>query len=201
MVRGRSTGRDRFVIACVWAAMVVLLLVAAGCSNKPSGQTTASAGTAKSALAVAKSALSTMAPDAKLLIVQTAEPVTTSTPVWAYLFGSPKTDKTYVVYVNKGRAMGAAEYGTAGLGKAEWGAVPGDDQWKVDSDAAYQKATAAAPVKKPSAYSMGFLTYIPKSQVASATTRPFVWYVSLQGGTATATVEVDAKSGAATVKK
>jgi hypothetical protein len=178
-------------------AALLALLVVAGCSAKPSAST--GSATAKSELNVAKSALSTMAPDAKLLIVQTAQPVTTSTPVWAYLFGSPSTDKTYVVYVREGKAMGASEYGTAGLPKDEWGSVPGTDGWQVDSDAALQKAKDASPVKQPKQYSMGFLTYVPKSQTASATTKPFIWYVSLEEANASATVEVDAKTGTAKV--
>jgi hypothetical protein len=183
-----------FALAC--AGLAVL----AGCSNT-STAATPKAGTARAGLPIAQSALSTMAPDAKLLLVQTTTSVTpTTTPVWGYLFGSAGSDKTYVVYVTGGKAMPAAEYGTAGLEATEWASVPGTEGWKIDSDAAYEKAVAASGMNaKPAAYVMGMITYVPAAD-ATATTRTFTWYVSLDAGdgsgTAT-TVEVDAKTGAA----
>lgn len=197
-VRMRSTGSNtqRGIAAMVVAMSVAALLFAAGCS-KPASQSTAPKGsTAKGGLSVAQSALSTMAPDGKLLVVQTAQAVTTTgTPIWAYLFGSPKSDKTFVVYVRDGKAMGASEYGKAGLtSKNEWAAVPSTSEWKVDSDEAYKKAAAAGVVKNPQEYGMGLVTYLPKSETTS-TTKPFVWYVTLRSGTATGTVKIDAKTG------
>jgi hypothetical protein len=186
------------------AALALALVVLPGCSGKPAA--TAPQGmTAKAALPIARSALSTTAPDAKLLLVQTAQAVTpTSTPVWAYLFGSPKSDKTYVVYVDKGKASPASEYSKAGLSKTEWAAVPGTDEWKVDSDQAYSKAfTASGGKGVPAAWGMGFVTYIPKA--AGATTeKTFVWSVMFQpgaSGATTGTIQVDAKTGAVTGPK
>lgn len=177
-----------------------MLLVMSGCREKPAPQgETATEGTARSELTVAQSALSTAAPDAKLLVVQTAEPVTaTATPSWAYLFGSPSTDKTYIVYVSEGQVLGAQEYGTAGLPKGEWQSVPETGAWSVDSDAAYRKARETSDLEDPDAYEMGMLTYVPRSEAATATTKTLTWYVTLRSGTGTATVLVDAKTGAAT---
>jgi len=196
MVQGETVRHNRRVaIAAGAIAVVLLLLVAGGCSKKQGAAPTSST-TAKGGLSAASSSLSTAAPDAKLLLVQTAQSVTsTSTPVWAYLFGSPSTNKTYLVYVSRGKSMGASQYGSAGLTKTQWQAVPGTDAWAVDSDAAYQKAVAASSLKNPSVYDMGMVTY-----AASSKTKAFTWYVSLRSGTTTATVEVDAKTGKATAK-
>jgi hypothetical protein len=183
--------------------LALALAVLAGCAGKPP-VTAVQGQTAKSALPIARSAMSTMAPDAKLLLVQTAESVTpTATPVWVYLFGSPKSDKTYVVYVDKGKAAGASEYGAAGLTKTEWSSVPGTDSWKIDSDQAYSKAFAASGGSgTPASYDMGFMTFVPKA--AGSTVKAFVWVVSFgpgASGMTTGTIQVDANTGAATVAK
>jgi hypothetical protein len=145
-----------------------------------------------------------MAPDAKLLLLQMADATTpTSTPVWVYLFGSPKSDKTYVVYVDQGNAMPATEYGTAGLSADEWKKVPSEDTWKVDSDEAYDKALEASGAKgDPLAFFMGLQTYVPESIAATATVKPYIWYVSFdpgRSGATTSTIEVNAKTGSTTV--
>lgn len=196
------SSRSKITTLAVAAILSIALL--AGCGGN-SGTTTATGPTAKGSLPVARSALSTMAPDAKLLVVQTAQAVTaTATPVWGYLFGSPKTDKTFVVYVENGKAMAAQEYGTAGLTAQEWAAVPGTDLWKIDSDQAYKTAFAAGGGKgTPEAYAMGLVTYVPKA-AATSTVSPFVWSVVFQpgaSGVTTATIEVDAKTGTAKVTK
>lgn len=200
MTRSRTTRFTTFALAAVLA--LALVLVITGCGKK---EAVADKGTAMGALSVARSALSTMAPDAKLLLVQTATTVTTtSSPVWAYLFGSPKSNKTYVVYIAEGKSMGAAEYGDAGLSADEWKKVPGTDAWKIDSKAAYDSAVKAAGAKgDPAGYNMGMLMFVPASAEAN-TSKPFIWYVQFDPGTSgvsTATVEVDAKTGKASVSK
>lgn len=195
MFEGRMTGRNGRAVAAGVVLALGLALMLAGCGQPAA--TPPKGSTAKAGAAVAKSALSTMAPDAKLLLVQTAQPTTSAgTPAWAYLFGSPSSDKTFVVYVQDGKTINAAEYGKAGLSKGEWPNVPGIESWAIDSDAAYDKATSATGLKNAT-YEMGMLTYLPKSTAASSTTKPFIWYVSLQSGTTTAAAEVDAKTGAA----
>jgi hypothetical protein len=184
-------------------ALALTLATAAGCGNKKSTSTTPAAPkgqTAKQALPVAESALSTMAPDAKLLLVQTAAAVTpTSTPVWAYLFGSPKSEKLYVVRVAGGQAMPATEYGSAKeLGTFDWTKVPNLDQWKIDSTEAYDKAYGVSGAKSaPPQWVMGFLTYVPKTDTTSTAT-PFVWAVQFDPGTSGATpnvIDVNATTG------
>ena len=184
------------------ALALALMLVVAGCS---SGAAPAPKGaSAKEGLPVATSALSTMAPDAKLLVVQTSGAATpTSTPTWSYLFGSPKNDKTFIVEVKDGKVVSASEYGAAGLTATDWAAVPKVDVWKIDSTDAYKTAVKASGANSAaSAYSMGFLTYLPSTETTSDT-KPFVWYVSFDpstSGAATGTIKVDAKTGAIITK-
>lgn len=185
------------------ALALALILAAAGCGSKAANSAPANA-SARESLPVAVSALSTMAPDAKLLVVQTSGAATpTSTPTWSYLFGSPKTDKTFLVEVKGGKVVSADEYGAAGLTQPEWSAVPSADAWKIDSTDAYKKAVAASGAKSgEAAYSMGFLTYLPSSETTSGT-KPFVWYVSFDpstSGAGTGTIQIDAKTGTVIAK-
>ena len=198
---GKRTGRG--VVVAVAMLAVLLLILVAGCGKKAAETTSAPTGpTALGSLDKARSALSTMAPDAELLVVQTAQAATpTGTPVWAYLFGSPSTDKTYVVYISNGESMGAQEYGQAGLSKDEWKTVSGSNTWKVDSDEAYDKALAASGAKgDPAAYFMGMLTY--KAAEDTSTIKPLVWQVMFEpgeSGATTNTIEVDGMTGKAKV--
>lgn len=200
MKKARSTAALTFILAL---ALTLSALGVAGCGKKattstaptkPQGQT------AKEALSKAQSALSTTAPDAKLLLIQTAGAVTpTSTPVWAYLFGSPKTGELYVVRVAGGAAMPPSVYGKAAdLGTFEWDKVPNLDQWKVDSAEAYDKALKASGAKgDPRQWVMGFLTYVPKTE-STQTATPFMWSVQFDPGTSGASpnvIEVNATTG------
>jgi len=197
----------RFATIAFVAVLALAVTLLAGCGKTASTTTSTpvpKAGTALGSLAIAKSSMTTTAPDAKLLVVQTAEAATpTSTPVWGYLFGSPANDKIWVVYVANGVSMGAQEYGTAGLSKTEWAAVPGTDGWTVDSDTAYTKALAASGAKgAPAAYMMGLLTFKPTSD--TSTVQPFVWSVQFDpgaSGATTSSINVDAKTGVATLAK
>jgi len=119
--------------------------------------------------------------------------------VWAYLFGSPKSEKLYVVRVADGKAMPAAEYGSAKqLGTFEWAKVPNLDQWKIDSNEAYDRAYKASGAKTPPPqYVMGFLTYVPKTEQTSTAT-PFTWAVQFDPGASGATpnvIDVNATTG------
>jgi hypothetical protein len=187
------------------AALALAAALLAGCSGTSGTATTTKTGsTALGGVAAAKSMLSTKSPDAKLLVVETAQAVEpTGTPIWAYIFGSPSTDKIYVVYVTGGRSMGAQENGTAGLSAAEWAKVPGTADWKIDSDEAYTKAVAASGAKgSPAAFMMGFITY--KAAADTSTIEPFVWNVQFDPGTSGATTKtllVNATTGAASVAK
>lgn len=184
----------------IWilALAVALMAIITGCGDKSATQ---AGDTAKGGFEAARSALSTIAPDAKLLLVQTGQSVTpTSSPVWAYLFGSPETDGTYAVYVRDGTVMSASELNpVSGLSESEWAAVPGIDAVKIDSDEAYDKALAVSGAKgTPAAYNMGLLTYVPSS-AATSTTEPLTWYVAFEpgeSGATTATIKVNAKTGA-----
>jgi hypothetical protein len=196
--------RTRIIGLGVVAGLGLAAALLAGCTQASTTTTAKAGATALGNLAKAQSALSTTSPDAKLLVVQTAQPVTTTaTPVWGYLFGSPSTDKTYMVYVSNGQSMGAKEYGTTGLSKDEWAKVPGSEAWKVDSDAALAKALPLSGAKgAPAAYVMGLLTYKPKND--TSTVEPFVWNVQFDPGSSGATsktILVNATTGAASVSK
>jgi hypothetical protein len=192
-------------------ALVLAVGAIAGCSNSNSSSSTtatsnAAAGSAKAAYNVAYAAVAaTMAPDGKLLVCQAADTITpTSTPVWEFLIGSPKTNSVFAVLVKDGKAE-ASPYGSADLSPAEWSAVPTTQGWKVDSPQAHEAALTVYPNGKTADYFMGFVTYIPKSAQAENTSKPMTWIVSFdpasKGQAATSTVNVDMSTGAATLAK
>jgi len=189
-------------------ALVLAAGALAGCSNStPASSTSApkpAAMTAKDAYAIAITAVATSAPDGKLLVCQAADTITaTSTPIWEYLIGSPKTNKVYAVLVQNGKPQ-ASEYGSAGLSPAEWAAVPAADAWKIDSPEAHDKALTVYPSGKTAAYFMGFVTYVPKS-AAKGASKQMTWIVSFdpasKGSETTSTVNVDMATGAASLAK
>jgi len=170
-------------------------------SSSSTSSTTAPTGTtAKDLLPKAMSELSTAAPDGKLLVCQSFQPITTtSTPGWEYLVGSPKSGKVYAVLIMGGKTQ-FMEYGTAGLSPDQWTQIPSVDEWKIDSDVAHEKALTVYPQGKNAAYYPGFVTYVPKNQQNSNNV-PMTWYVrfdpSSRGNAATDTVLVDMRTGAA----
>lgn len=201
-----SRRNDRITGFIVLAALMLVAAMLVGCAKSSSSTTsTAKAGTtALDNYKVAQASVVATASDAKLLVAQTAQATTpTVTPIWAFLFGSPSTDKTYLVYTTAGKAMGTQAYGTAGLSKAEWAKVPGTGDWKIDSDVAYSKALAAAGGKgDPTQYFMYFLTYKPKTD--TSTVEAYVWNVQFDPGTSgatTSTIAVDLKDGTTKVYK
>ncbi len=193
----RACSAKWFAVAAVSVLFLLVATGLTGCGEK--AEEPVSTDTARANYAVAESAVTSLAPDAKLLVVQTAQSAsTTSTPVWSYLFGSPETDKTYLVIAAKGQTLGTSEYGTGGLTEQEWDEVPSDFKtWKIDSDAALKKAIEASGAKgDPRAYVMGFQTYIPSTSTSGS--KAFRWYVALDpgdSGATTSTIGVDAKTG------
>ena len=193
----RSNTNRPTVVLAVLGILCLLLIAGCGRSSDADGQTT----TAKDDLSAASSALSTMAPDAKLLVVQTAAPVNPSvTPAWSYMFGSPKSGKLYAVTMNEGKVMHATETGPAGLDEKEWADVPDSDSWPIDSDEAYDAALKASGIKGvPRSYTMLLETYVPASARGKENpTKALVWYVGFEAETGSgegSVVQVDAKSG------
>ena len=194
---------------CAFALALVLgigVLAGCGSSQVPSsaGSTPADTQPAKKAFAIAQSTLSTAAPDGKLLVAQVAGPITaTTTPVWEFLIGSPKSDVIYAVSVQKDQGK-FQEYGKAGLSATEWAAVPSIDNWKIDSNVAHDKAVSVYTEGKSAAYIMGFITYIPKS-AKGTTAKAMTWGVSFdpssKSKSPTSTVEVDMTTGVAAFAK
>ncbi len=196
-----TTRRPHLPLAAI-ALAVVLAATVVGCGNQVAEN--AATGTvdlvgksALESLPAATSALATMAPDAKLLFIQSGnskEP--TQAPVWGFLFGSPSSDKTYIVYVRDGKAMRPSEYGQAGLAKGEWPKVASADAIKIDSKAALDSARSKAGATDKDAYSIALVVHVPAAETTT-TTKPMVWYVSFDpaSGAASGTVEVDARTG------
>lgn len=188
------------------ALAVVLGATLGGCKKSTTTTTPAAGQTAQQALKVAQSAVATVAPDSKLLVVSTAGVVATEAPVWQYLLGSPKNDTVYAVIVAQGKTEQASEYGKANLSATEWAAVPAPGEWKIDSPDAHAKALAAySPGTNSTPYTMGFVTYIPQ-QSTQTDTKPMTWVVtfdpaSMNSKVTTSTVYVNATTGAVTVPK
>ncbi len=189
-------------VALLVAIAIAVAALAAGCvpASAPTGGVTA-----KDNLALAQSAMTTVAPDAKLLVVQTVGVVetTTQTPAWGYLFGSPKTNKLYVVAVQNGKAS-QQEYGTAKLTATDWAAVPTTDKWTVDSNTAHDSAAKkAGGTAATDPYIMGMVTYVPKTSTSTA--QPFVWSITFDpekgGDTTKRTYDVNANTGAVSAGK
>jgi hypothetical protein len=187
--------------------LVLAIGLLAGCGSSKSAESTTvkpSGQTAKEAFKVAMSTLSTAAPDGKLLVCQTVEPITaTSTPIWEYLVGSPKTDVVYAVVVTSGKGE-FQEYSQAGLTAEEWKLVPSMDAWKIDSPAAVSAAIGVYPQGKTAAYVPGFVTYVPKSAETSKI-KQMKWIINFdpasKGSASTSTVEVDMSTGVAELAK
>ncbi len=193
-------------IAAIAIVAFAIVFALGGCKKSAdSSETPPGALTAKSALPLAMSEISSGAPDAKLLLVQSRDIMTaTSTPVWQFLIGSPKNNTIYAVTVESGEATSQL-YGTADLPKEEWDAVPGVDEWKIDSDEAHKKALEVlkdGDAKTP--YLMGFVTYVPKAN-ADTNVRAGWWNISFDPKkitkATTNTVEVNYNSGEAVVAK
>jgi hypothetical protein len=199
----RSTARTRLAPLALGAALALVLFAIVGCGAKsqetanpaPTATAPVTGMTALDALPLAQSALSTTAPDAKLLVLQPAQAVTpTATPVWAYLFGDEKRDKTFLVVVADGEVVKATEYGTVGLSKTQWAEVPDVSEWKVDSDAAYATALSSSGQDGTSPYQIGLQTYVPKSEEQTQAAKPMMWYVYI-GEETSVPVIVDARTG------
>lgn len=195
----RRTFRATRAVLCA-LALVIGIAALAGCSSASKTSQSKTGTTAKGMLPLAISALSTTAPDGKLLVCQAYDAITpTSTPGWEYLIGSPKSGKVYAVLVMGGKSQ-FVEYGDAGLTAAEWKTVPSTDDWKIDSDVALEKARALYPNGKTAAAYPGFVMYLPKSE-QNATNKPMTWYIQFdpatQGSAPTSTVTVDMKTGEA----
>jgi hypothetical protein len=184
---------------------IALLLAVTGCQRIGSDGEVETE-TARGSLSTARSALSTMAPDAQLLMIGTAEVTTPGSGVsWSYTFGSPKSGKLYTVLVTKNTLVHAVESGPAPLQQGEWPSVPGLDSWEIDSDEAYSRALKESGIRdEPAVYSMSMVTYVPESQRAKSPAKPLNWYVVFTPQAAdavrTTTVKVDAKTGAASTQ-
>ena len=190
-------------------AIVLTTSVMAGCNN-PTGTATkppakpVNTRNAKGAAAVAMSTIASVAPDAKLILCQTVAPIpATSTPIWEFLIGSPKTGLVYSALIVQGKAQ-TNQYGQVTLSAAEWAKIPSLDAWKIDSDVAHEKALSVYPQGKKAEYMSQFLMYRPQGAPKTAA-KPMTWSITFdpasKGKATTSTVLVDMVTGAASLAK
>jgi hypothetical protein len=155
----------------------------------------------------AEKAMKATVPDAVFVTVQTPGVVaSTPNPEWLYLFGSKKTNKGYVVTIAKGKSDKPLALATEPLKADEWARVPSTSDWKIDSDMALEKASAAYKQRlgtdAPAKYAMGMAVFVSDTAANRASgVKPFVWTVIFDpeaGGADAAAREilVDAKTGA-----
>ncbi len=192
------------LLGMILAASVAVALMLSGCGGDSTEATTPEGMTALQALQVAKKSIEPVAPDAKLLIVTTAQVVEpTATPVWQFLLGSPKTNMTYAVIVNEGQPM-ASPYTTATLTPGQWAALPDVADIKIDSDEAHRKALKAYPDGSDHIYVINLATGEPGVPTSGLTT-PMSWVVMFDptraSGEQTSTVQIDASTGKVTIPK
>lgn len=195
----------------VGLALAIMLTIgaAAGCNSKSGASSTTKtkpADTTKvtGAASVALSSVTTAAPDGKILLGQIVSPIaTTATPMWEFLVGSPKTGQVYAVLVNNGVGQ-SKDYGKVVLKAAEWKKVPDVSAWKIDSDVALADALKIYPQGKTSAYSAGFVTFVPSSAPKTAV-KAMTWNINFdpasKGKAPTSTVLVDMVTGATSFAK
>lgn len=152
--------------ARVGLALAILLTIGvlAGCNSNSKSPDDQAAKTdtskAKAAASLALSALTTAAPDGKVIVGQLVAPIAaTATPMWEFLVGSPKNSKVYAVLVTGGKAQ-FKEYGKVSLEATQWAEIPNVKAWKIDSDVARDKALAVYPQGKDDRYNQGFITYV-----------------------------------------
>lgn len=191
------------VIPLVFAIVALAFLTACGgAASEPEPAEESSS--ALDNLAAAESAVTTLAADTKLLVVQAPSASTSGAdPLWVFLFGSPETGQMYSVSIVNGIVMNTAPAGAAPLESAEWASVPETAEWEVDSDEAYEAALDAAELEgTPTGYAMVLETYVPASAPAEPAVTAFVWYVTFTMPDADAespVIAVDARTGEATV--
>lgn len=207
--------------ACVLAMMAFGL---AGCGASPTSTPSQSSGGASEEASVvltsafgtgadtaqghydaAEKAMKAVAPDAVFVSVQTGEPVTNPSPVWVYLFASKAKDRAYAVTVTKGKPGKPLVLGTESFRASEWAKVPTTTAgWKVDSDVALKRASAAftkrLEMAPPKRFKMGMSVFIAQDE-GTSTIKPYVWAIAYEadeglGVPAVSQIQVNAKTGA-----
>lgn len=164
------------------------------------------ANTAQGHFAAAEKAMKAVAPDAVFISVQTGVAVTSPSPMWMYIFASKQKNKGYSVAVTEGTPGKPSELPGESLRKNEWAKVPATTaDWKIDSDVALTKATAAYKERMesdpPKRASMGMAVFLAEEEGKPTTSlKPFVWVITYEADEGAATpgvsqILVDAKTG------
>jgi hypothetical protein len=164
-----------------------------------------SADTAQGHYDAAEKAMKAVAPDAVFVSVQTGAPVTNPSPVWIYLFASKKKDKAYAVTVTKGEPGKPLALATESFRASEWAKVPTTTaEWKVDSDVALKRASAAftkrLDMAPPKRFQMGMSVFVAQDE-GTSTPKPYVWAIAYEADEGAAVpgvrqIQVNAKTGA-----
>ena len=161
------------------------------------------ADTAQGHYNAAEKAMKEEAPDAVFISVQTGPAMTDPPALWTYLFASKKTNRAYAVTVAKGTASKPLKLTTESLRADEWAKVPTTTtDWKVDSDAALKRASAAytkqLEMAPPSKFAMGMTSFVASTESTSGP-KPFTWVIVYQPEDGVvpgvSQIEVDAKTG------
>ena len=162
---------------------------------------TSGANTVQGHYNAAEKAMKAVKPDAVFIGAQTSGVISTvPSPVWVYLFADKKTNKGYAVTIAKGKSDKPLKLSSAALLANEWAKVPPVSDWKIDSDVALKKASAAYTqrfgAKAPTKYGMAMPVFVSDS--AANKSRGFknmVWMVMFDPEGTARSIQVDAKTG------
>jgi hypothetical protein len=163
------------------------------------------ADTAQGHYDAAEKAMKAVAPDAVFVSVQTGAPVTNPSPIWVYLFASKQKNKAYAVTVAEGKPSEPLALATESFRASEWAKVPTTTaDWKIDSDVALKRASAAftkrLEMAPPKRFQMGMSVFIAQAE-GTSTPKPYVWAIAYEADEGAAVpgvrqIQVDAKTGA-----
>ena len=162
---------------------------------------TGGADTAQGHYNAAEKAMKAVEPDVVCIVAQTPDVISAiPSPEWVYLFASKKTNKGYVVTISKGESDKPLEVSSEALQADDWAKVPPISDWKIDSDVALEKASAAYrqrfAAEPPVKYGMSMPAFMSDSAAnKSGGFKSMVWTVMFDPEGSARPIQVDAKTG------
>jgi hypothetical protein len=162
---------------------------------------TSGADTAQGHYNAAEKSMKAVQPDAVFIVAQTPGVISADpSPEWIYLFASKKTNKGYAVTIAKGKSDKPLEISNKALLANEWAKIPPVSDWKIDSDVALEKASAAYTqrfgAKPPVKYGMAMPAFVSDSAANKATGfKNMVWMVMFDPEGKARPIQVDAQTG------
>lgn len=191
-------------ICRVFLAITSLLVAAllGGCAAKQPATSTAPGDNAGQALALARTQLQGIAPDAEpILIASAGGAATPPLAQWQITLVSRATGRAYSVDTNGGKAKAPVDLGPMQISADALANVIPYDAIRIDSDQAYKRAraelakTGSVPPDVTQSLALVEIASLPND-------KPAVWVVSFSNGTDASGVRevaVDALTGAVTV--